>query len=111
LISVCSSVHPVLMMSADLLSVSDAHAHRSGRQYASCLARQYVRIYDSAVQSGSNNAIVLAYMPEKMPSTRLDDAYAHTCVPPKVPQLQEITGSSLALSVKRESAADPSVVT
>lgn len=47
----------------------------------------------------------------KMPSTRLDDAYAHTCVPPKVAQLQEITGSSLALSVKRESAADPSAVT
>ncbi len=46
----------------------------------------------------------------QMPSTRLDDAHAPTCVPPKVPQLQEITGSSLALSVKRE-APNPSTVT
>ncbi len=46
----------------------------------------------------------------QMPSTRLDDAHAPTCVLPKVPQLQEITGSSLALSVKRE-APNPSTVT
>lgn len=64
LISVCSRVHPVLMMSADRLSVFHAHAHCSDRQYASCLAQT---IYGSSAQSGSNNVAVIAYMPEKCP--------------------------------------------
>lgn len=110
LISVCSSVHPVLMISADRLSVFDAHAHCSGRQYASCLAqtiREDIWFLCPIRKQQCHHDCLYAW---KMPSTRLDDAYAHTCVPPKVPQLQEITGSSLALSVKRESGPQRSHV-
>lgn len=114
LISVYSSVHPVLMIWSFICVHLDAHAHYD-HKYASCPA-QTIRediwflcpITKQQCQRAWHHSPSLYAL--KMPSTCLDDAHAHTCVPPKVPQLQEITGSSLALSVKRE-AQNPSTVT
>lgn len=92
----------------------DAHTH-CDRKYASCPAQTirediwFLRpITEQKCQHAWHHSSSLYAW--NMPSTCLDDTHAHTCVPPKVPQLQEITGSSLALSVKRE-APNPSTVT